>query len=77
MLRRGPRPLLLHLTLAMLKSHGLPDGSSSSNANYAPPSNPNPSNAPRSSATDSAISAPGRRERHTGFRRQPQFAQSD
>ena len=33
MLRRGPRPLLLHLTLAMLKSHGLPDGSSSSNAN--------------------------------------------
>ena len=33
MLRRGPRPLLLHLTLAMLKSHGLPDGSSSSNDN--------------------------------------------
>ena len=32
MLRRGPRPLLLHLTLAMLKSHGLPDGSSNSNA---------------------------------------------
>ena len=33
MLRRGPRPLLLHLTLAMLKSPGLPDESSSLSAN--------------------------------------------
>lgn len=32
MLRRGPRPLLLHMTLAMLKSRGLSGGSSNSNA---------------------------------------------
>jgi len=32
MLRRGPRPLLLHMTLAMLKSRGLSSGSSNSNA---------------------------------------------
>lgn len=37
MLRRGPRPLLLHLTLAMLKSHGLPSGSSSSSAGWPDP----------------------------------------
>ncbi len=30
--RRGPRPLLLHLTRAMLSSHASPDGSPSSNA---------------------------------------------
>ncbi len=34
LMRRGPRPLLLHLTLAMLKSRGLPSGSSSSNAGW-------------------------------------------
>ena len=37
MLRRGPRPLLLHLTLAMLKSRGLPSGSTSLNAGWPDP----------------------------------------
>ena len=37
MRRRGPRPLLLHLTLAMLKSHVSASGSTSSN-----PGSPNP-----------------------------------
>ncbi len=39
MLRRGPRPLLLHLTLAMLKSHGLPNGSASLNTSSNASSN--------------------------------------
>jgi polyhydroxyalkanoate synthase len=33
--RRGPRPLLLHLTLAMMKSRGLPSGSPSSSGGSA------------------------------------------
>jgi polyhydroxyalkanoate synthase subunit PhaC len=37
MLRRGPRPLLLHLTLAMLKSRGSPSGSTGSNASLPDP----------------------------------------
>ena len=37
MRRRGPRPLLLHLTLAMLKSRGLPSGSSGLNVGWPDP----------------------------------------
>ena len=37
MRRRGPRPLLLHLALAMLKSRGLPSGSSGLNVGWPDP----------------------------------------
>lgn len=37
MLRRGPRPLLLHLTLAMLKSRGLPSASDNSSTGWTGP----------------------------------------